>query len=117
VHMPPEHQFYSQWSPERFLRWSREIGQQTSELISRTLDARRHPEQAYRTCLGVLGLAKRYSPERLEAACQRANSAGIQSYKGVHNILKNKLDQRPFEPAPDNPLPVHENIRGQNYYN
>ena len=117
VHMPPEHQFYSQWSPERFLRWSREIGQQTSELISRTLDARRHPQQAYRTCLGVLGLAKRHSPERLEAACQRANCAGIQSYKGVHNILKNKLDQRPLEPAPDNPLPAHDNIRGQNYYN
>ena len=44
-------------------------------------------------------------------------TAWIQSYKGVHNILKNKLDQRPFEPAPDNPLPVHDNIRGQNYYN
>jgi transposase len=117
VHMPPEHQFYSQWSPERFLRWAGEIGPQTSELISRALDARRHPQQAYRTCLGVLGLAKRYSPERLEAACQRANSAGIQSYKGVHNILKNKLDRRPLEPAPDNPLPAHDNIRGQNYYN
>jgi transposase len=117
VHMPPEHQFYSQWSPERFLRWAGEIGPQTSELISRALDARRHPQQAYRTCLGVLGLAKRYSPERLEAACQRANSAGIKSYRGVHNILKNKLDQRPFKPAPDNPLPAHDNIRGQNYYN
>ena len=117
VHMPPEHQFYSKWSPERFLRWAKEIGEQTSELISRALDARRHPEQAYRTCLGVLGLAKRYSPERLEAACQRANTAGISSYKGVHNILKNKLDQRPLEPESDIPLPPHENIRGENYYN
>jgi transposase len=117
VHMPPEHQFYSQWSPERFLRWAAEIGDQTSELISRALDARRHPEQAYRTCLGVLGLAKRYSPERLEAACQRANAAGIRSYRGVHNILKNKLDQRQLEPAANTPLPPHENIRGENYYN
>ncbi len=74
------------------------------ELISRALDARRHPEQAYRTCLGLLGLAKRYSPERLEAACQRANTAGICSYKGVHNILKNKLDQLPLEPGTDQPL-------------
>jgi transposase len=117
IHMPPEHQFYSQWSPERFLRWAREIGEQTSELISRALNTRRHPEQAYRTCLGVLELAKRYSPERLDAACQRANAAGILSYKGVHNILKNRLDQLPLEPASDNPLPPHENIRGQNYYN
>ena len=117
VHMPPEHQFYSQWSPQRFLNWAEEIGQQTSELISLALDARGHPEQAYRTCLGVLGLAKRYSPERLEAACQRANVAGIHSYKGVHNILKNKLDQQPLEPAANTTLPPHENIRGKNYYN
>jgi transposase len=117
VHMPPEHQFYSQWSPERFLHWGEDIGEQTAELIRRALDARRHPEQAYRTCLGILGLAKRYSPERLEAACRRANSAGICSYKGVHNILKNKLDQRQIEPAPDTCLPSHENIRGEDYYN
>jgi hypothetical protein len=64
-----------------------------------------------------MGLAKRYSPERLEAACQRANTAGISSYKDVHNILKNKLDQRPLEPDPNIPLPPHDNIRGENYYN
>ena len=116
VHMPAEHQFYSQWSPERFLRWANEIGPETSELISRALDARRHPEQAYRTCLGILGLAKSYAPERLEAACGRANTAGICSYKGVHNILKNKLDQLSLEPVPELPMPPHRNIRGQNYY-
>ena len=116
VHMPPEHQFYSQWSPERFLRWAREIGEQTTELVSVALDARGHPEQAYRTCLGILGLAKRYSKVRLEAACTRANAAGIHSYRGVNNILKNKLDQQPLEPEADQPLPPHENIRGKNYY-
>jgi transposase len=116
VHMPPEHQFYSQWSPERFLKWARKIGAQTEELISQALDASRHPEQAYRTCLGILGLAKRYSPERLEAACRRANAAGIRSYKGINNILKNKLDQLPLETATDPKLPAHKNIRGQNYY-
>jgi transposase len=117
VHMPPEHQFYSQWSPKRFLHWAEQIGAQTAELISRALDARRHPEQAYRTCLGILGLARRYNPERLEAACLRANVAGIRSYKGVSNILKNQLDQLKLEPEPDPTLPPHENIRGENYYN
>ena len=117
VHMPPEHQFYSEWSPKRFLRWAREIGEQTAELISRALNTRRHPEQAYRTCLGILGLAKRFSPERLESACLRANAAGIRSYKGVNNLLKNKLDQLDLEPTSSPPLPPHENIRGQNYYN
>ncbi len=117
LHMPAEHQFYSQWSPERFLRWAQDIGEQTGVLVSRVLDGRRHPEQAYRSCLGILGLAKRYSPERLEAACTRANSAGIRSYKGVHNILKHQLDQVPLDPTPATPLPSHANIRGEHYYN
>ena len=115
-HMPPAHQHYREWSPERFLRWAGEIGVQTTELISYVLDSRQHPEQAYRTCLGILGLAKRYPKPRLEAACQRANAAGIHSYKGVHNILKHKLDQVNLEPTPATPLPPHENIRGQTYY-
>jgi hypothetical protein len=106
-----------QWSPERFLRWAQEIGEQTGLLISRVLDTRRHPEQAYRSCLGILGLAKRYSPERLEAASIRANAAGIRSYKGVNNILKHQLDQVPLDPTPSPPLPSHTNIRGQDYYN
>jgi len=116
VHMPPEHQFYSQWSPERFQGWAQDIGEQTGELVRQVLNGRRHPEQAYRTCLGILGLAKRYSPERLEAACARANVAGIRSYKGVNNILKHQLDQVPLDPAPPSPLPSHANIRGEHYY-
>jgi transposase len=117
VHMPAEHRFYSAWSPERFLRWAAEMGEQTSELISRALNTGRHPEQAYRTCLGILGLAKRFSAERLEAAARRANAAGIRSYKGMNNILKNQLDQLPLETTSQPPLPAHENIRGKDYYN
>ena len=66
--------------------------------------------------MGILGLAKRYPKPRLEAACKRANAAGIHSYKGVHNILKHKLDQVNLEPPPATPLPPHENIRGKHYY-
>lgn len=92
------------------------MGPQTSQLIAAVLDGRYHPQQAYRTCLGILGLAKRYGNSRLEAACQRAFSAGIRSYKGVHNILKHKLDHLETEQTPVTPLPTHANIRGQNYY-
>ncbi len=116
-HMPPAHQAYQDWSPERFLRWAAEIGAQTQALIAAVLEARRHPEQAYRTCLGILGLAKRYTPPRLEAACVRANAAGIRSYRGLRNILDNHLDQVALDPAPPTSLPTHANIRGENYYN
>lgn len=116
-HMPPAHQAVANWSPDRFLRWADEIGPNTAELIAVVLNSRRHPQQAYRSCLGILGLAKRYTNERLEAACRRALTAGIHSYKGIHNILKHKLDQLDSDPAPETELPAHANIRGQQYYN
>jgi transposase len=115
-HMPPAHQAVDGWSPERFQRRAEEIGPQTSQLITAVLDGQCHPQQAYRTCLGILGLGKRYSPTRLEAACRRALAAGIHSYKGVLNILQNRLDQLDVEQPPMASLSVHTNIRGKSYY-
>ncbi len=115
-HMPPAHQAMDGWSPERFLRWAEEIGPQTGQLIATVLDGRQHPQQAYRSCLGILGLAHRYTHARLEAACRRALPAGICSYKGIHNILKNKLDQVEQEQPAATALPAHANIRGGSYY-
>jgi transposase len=115
--MPPAHQQVSDWSPERFLRWAEEMGPHTKQLIAAVLESRRHPQQAYRSCLGILGLGKRYTNARLEAACRRALPAGIRSYKGIRNILENKLDQVEREPPPATPLPAHANIRGEGYYN
>lgn len=116
AHMPPAHQGYSEWSPERFVRWDREIGSHTAELVTTVLESRSHPQQAYRSCLGILSLSKRYTSERLEAACRRALSAGIRSYRGVCNILENKLDQLPTEPTQTPSLPSHPHIRGESYY-
>jgi transposase len=116
-HMPPAHQKLSDWSPERFQRWAQEIGPHTTQLIAAVLESRHHPQQAYRSCLGILGLGKRYTNKRLEAACRRALPAGIRSYKGIHNILKNKLDQLEADDPPTAPLPAHANIRGEGYYN
>lgn len=115
-HMPPAHQKYLEWSPDRFIRWAETIGSHTAQLVQAQLASRKHPQQAYRSCLGILHLAKRYGEERLEAACRRALPAGIHSYKGVKNILDAKLDQaEPEEPATVVPT-AHENIRGQDYY-
>ena len=115
-HMPPAHQHYQEWSPERFTRWAQTIGPHTTQLVQALLASRQHPQQAYRSCLGLLSLATRYGAERLEAACRRALPAGIHSYKGVKNILDAKLDQvAPEEPTPVAPT-AHENIRGHTYY-
>ena len=115
--MPPEHQFYSQWSPERFLRWAEEIGPHTSQLIAAVLEARRHPQQAYRSCLGILRLGKAYGPQRLEAACRRALTLGSHSYKSIESILRLNLDKKPLEDQQEPLLPDdHDNIRGPSYY-
>ena len=115
-HMPAAHQKYQEWSPDRFTRWAQTIGPHTTQLVQAVLACRKHPEQAYRSCLGILRLASRYGEKRLEGACCRALPAGIHSYKGVKNILDAKLDQvEPEEPAAVVPA-THENIRGQTYY-
>lgn len=115
-HMPANHRHYAEWSPERFLRWAEQIGPQTRDLIEAALNGRRHPQQAYRTCLGILGLGKRYGKERLEAASDRALLSGIRSYKGVKNILDTGLDQVPLEEPASRSLDPHANIRGASYY-
>jgi transposase len=115
-HMPPAHQKYLEWSPERLVRWAQTIGPHTAQVVQALLDSRQHPQQAYRSCLGLLHLGNRYGQERLEAACCRALPAGIHSYQGVKNILDAKLDQlEPAEPVAVI-LQAHENIRGQTYY-
>jgi len=115
-HMPPSHRHYAEWSPERFLHWAQEVGPQTRQLIQAVLASRRHPQQAYRTCLGILGQARRYSAARLEAACARALPAGIRSYKGVKNVLEANLDQLPLEEPLAGSREPHANIRGPSYY-
>lgn len=120
-HMPASHRAHAEWSPSRFLRWGRKIGPATAELIDAILRERRHPEQGYRSCLGILRLAKRYGAERLEAACVRAVAVRARSYRHVDEILKHGLD-RLAPIAPELPLetqsalPRHENVRGAAYY-
>ena len=115
-HMPPSHRKYLEWSPERFRLWAQAIGPHTAQVVQALLDSRKHPQQAYRSCLGLLRLGDRYGKDRLEAACYRAVPAGIHSYKGIKNILDAKLDKvEPEEPSTVVPK-THENIRGQTYY-
>lgn len=119
AHMPADHQFFGEWSPERFIQWAEKIGPKTAQIIRTELNSRRHPEQAYRACLGILGFARKYSPDRLEAVCHYALANEIHSYRGIKNILVNQIDRLPFSEKEVQPslLPSHSNIRGKSYYN
>ena len=117
AHRPESHRHYGDWSPERFLRWADKIGTATRQVISMVLQERRHPEQGYRSCLGILRLAKTYSDFRLEAACTRALLLGTCRYKSIESILKRGLDSKPVTVTEESVLPQqHENVRGSGYY-
>ena len=118
-HMPKSHQKYLEWTPSRILNWAGKNGPNTQRLISHVLESRTHPEQAYRSCLGIMRLAKRYSPKRLEGACTRATFIKAYSYKSVESILKKGLDQQIllFDQTENTKTVKHVNIRGKKYYN
>lgn len=115
-HLPPNHRAVRGWNPGFFAHWGETIGPQTKALIEGILASKAHPEQAYRSCRGVMDLAKRYSPERLEAAAARAVAYQAFAYKSVHSILEKGLDRVQAEQAKVIPLQVHENLRGPKYY-
>jgi transposase len=118
-HMPSDHRFYSEWSPERFIHWAEKIGPNTAKVVQMVFDSRLHPEQAYRACLGILSFARKYTPARLESACHYALANEINSYRGIKNILVNQIDQLNNLEDISQPalLSPHTNIRGKDYYN
>lgn len=119
-HMPPSHRKHLEWTPSRIVSWARKTGPFTAKLAERIMESRRHPEQGYRSCLGVMRLGKKYGEERLEAASERALVIGSPSYKTIKAILENGLDSQPLMPGNDGEktsnVPTHENIRGPEYY-
>jgi transposase len=115
-HMPKAHRAHMEWTPTRMINWARKIGPNTEALVTAILEEKRHPEQGYRSCLGILRLAKRYGDDRLEVACGRALKVRARSYRHVDGILKNGLDRVPEHDAPVKPPILHENIRGGEYY-
>lgn len=115
-HMPKAHRESLQWTPSRIIKWARSIGACTALLVTRIMEQREHPEQGFRSCLGIIRLEKKYSKERLENACKRALRFGGTSFRSVQSILKKGLDQQEVF-SPDTSSGVeHENIRGSDYY-
>jgi len=119
-HRPKAHE--DQWPPSRVIEWAaNEVGPKTAALIEVLLVERRHPEQGYRSCMGIKRLAKSYGRERVEAACERALRVHARSYRHVESILKKGLDRLPLqtemEATETRPPVEHENLRGRNHYN
>ncbi len=119
AHMPKAHQAHVEWTPSRILDWARDIGAQTHALADAILKDRPHPEQGYRSCLGLFRLGRRYGAARLEAACARALAVGARSYRQVDAILKHGLEHTPLPvqtTLASTPAIPHEHLRGPEYY-
>jgi len=117
-HMPSSHRRYAEWSPERFRRWARSIGPETEGLVIAVLANRPHPEQGFRTCLGILRLYRGFTPQRAEAVSARAVEIGAFNCRSIASILANNLDKAGTRQSPQQPaLFDHPNIRGPRYFN
>jgi transposase len=116
-HMPKAHQRYLGRTPSTLIEDGQQVGPATGQLVEAILAAKRHPEQGYRSCLGILRLAKTYPPERMEAAARRCLRARAYNFQSMDSILKNQLDRLP--PPGDPPVRPgveHDNIRGAGYF-
>jgi transposase len=115
-HMPSSHHFVSQWNPEFFINWANGIGEPTGHFIGKILESKAHPEQGYKSCLGILSFAKKVGKERLNNACSRALCYGDYKYSIIKKILEKGLDKEPVQLEIPCVIPLHENIRGEHYY-
>lgn len=115
-HRPSNHQHYVGWTMERIKRQAAEIGCKTAALVDVIIRERPHPEQGFRSCIGIIRLDKSYGRDRLEQACARALQIGTHSYTSVKSILKNNLDRKRPESPTDGPEIAHDNVRGPDYF-
>ena len=115
-HLASTHQFITDWTPQRFINWAASIDENVKLFITHLLEKKQHPEQSYKSCMGVLSYAKKVGNQRLANACKRALDYNIYNYKIIQKILENGYDMLKDEPDETFELPEHHNIRGENYY-
>lgn len=116
-HMAFKNRFMTDWTPEKFIERAANVGESTRQYIVNILEKRQHPEQAYRSCQGILSFAFRVGNERLDKACCRALQYSDYSYMTIKTILERKMDQVPLDNEEGGKImPLHSNIRGKTYY-
>ena len=116
-HMPASHRAHREWTPAKLIAWGARVGAATAAVVRWQMEHRPHPEQGYRACLGMQRLAREFTPERLEAACARALSIRSPQLRSLTSILRSGLDRQSLAAKPAQAsLPLHENLRGAEYY-
>jgi len=118
-HMPSHHkryqELYVEWTPDRVIGWAKQIGPCVAAAVTAIMESKAHPEQGFRSCLGVIRLARTWGNDRVETACQRAISLNACSYKYIKLILEGGGDQRPVTKQLTVSI-AHDNVRGSQYY-
>ena len=116
-HMPTSHRHYAEWTPQRLIGWAEKTGPATARVVQTILERRVHPQQGFRSCLGIMRLGKRFGEQRLEAACRRALALGACRYKSIESILQRGLERKTLPEQQELELSIeHDNIRGSDYY-
>lgn len=117
-HMPSYHRIYAEWNPKRIISWGKTYGEDVAAVLERVLQKRKHPEQAFKVCMGILALGKKHGSVKLLEACRRANKYGMYSLKRIKEmIVLIKEEQDQLDLSLETKIPVHKNIRGSSYYN
>ncbi len=115
-HMPSAHRRHAAWTPARMMAAADKIGPGAAALFEAIMTDRPHPEQGFRTCLGILALERTYGQARMEAACRRAGLIKARSVGSIRSILQTGLDRAFLDPEPEPQPPRHGNIRGRTYF-
>ena len=114
-HLASQHRFLTEWSPDKFIQQAQAIHEDVALYISKVLELKPYPEQAYKSCSGILSFARRVGPERLTNACRWAMNLSQYNYPVIEEILRKRLDQ--LQPEQElTEIPPHSNIRGREYY-
>jgi transposase len=120
-HRPASHRAHLEWTPSRLIHWARTIGPHTAALVEHVIRAKPHPEQGYRSALGILRLADQHGEARLERACDKAFQINSASYKTVKTMLAQRMEAVPLrggnaDAAADSGHLGGGNVRGPGYY-
>ncbi|MBC7926058.1 MAG: IS21 family transposase [Bryobacteraceae bacterium] len=118
-HRPKAHQRHMEWTPSRIAEWASTTGPSTAKVVEQIMATNRHPEQGYRSCLGIIRLGKKYGCQRVETAATRAVLLNACSYRSIRSMLESGLDLQDapeLEPPPATEPIHHDNVRGAGYY-